>query len=179
MIQGMPQGVNPSELNARSRSPERWWWHHKRTFSECRGSGRFLGWASLESSQDRGEVTPTPVEISIRIVNMKKRLKLVQGSLDLLVLQAVSENPIHGYGIMAWIKATGGEEIELEEGALYHALHRLDRKGFIKGRWQISPDTGRKAKFYSLTKKGVAQLAEETAQWEGYIRLLQRVMSSG
>ena len=119
------------------------------------------------------------MEVYIRMVNMKKRLKLVQGSLDLLVLRAVSQNPIHGYGIMGWIKATGGEEIELEEGALYHALHRLDRRGLIKGRWQISPDTGRKAKFYSLTKKGEAQLAEETAQWEGYIRLLQRVMSSG
>jgi len=110
---------------------------------------------------------------------MKKPLKLVQGSLDILILRAVSQHPVHGYGIMAWIKATGGEELELEEGALYHALHRLDRKGLIKGDWQLSPDTGRKTKVYCLTKKGVEQLAEEEAQWEGYIRLLQRVMTSG
>jgi PadR family transcriptional regulator PadR len=109
---------------------------------------------------------------------LKKPLKLVQGSLDLLILRAVSRSPIHGYGIMAWIKTVGGEELGLEEGALYHALHRLDRKGLIQGEWEISPDTGRKAKFYSLTPEGVEQLAEETAQWEGYIRLLQQVMAS-
>ncbi len=110
---------------------------------------------------------------------MDRPLKLVQGSLALLILRAVSQRPLHGYGIMAWIRAIGGEELELEEGALYHALHRLDRKALIKGEWRRSPDTGRKAKFYSLTKKGVEQLAEETAQWEGYIRLLQRVMAPG
>lgn len=106
-------------------------------------------------------------------------MKLVQGSLDLLVLQAVSQQPVHGYGIKAWIDGVSDQELELDEGALYHALHRLDRKGLIKGTWQISPDTNRKSKVYSLTKKGRARLAEETAQWEKYIQLLQRVMASG
>ena len=112
-------------------------------------------------------------------MTLDRPLKLVQGSLAFLILRAVSQRPLHGYGIMAWVMAVGGEELELEEGALYHALHRLDRKGLITGEWQLSPDTGRKAKFYSLTQKGKEQLVEETAQWEGYIRLLQRVMAPG
>lgn len=109
----------------------------------------------------------------------ERHLRLVQGSLDLLVLQAVSQRPAHGYGIKAWIDAVSDQELELDEGALYHALHRLDRKALIKGSWQISSDTGRKTKVYNLTKKGRARLAEETAQWERYIQLLQRVMASG
>lgn len=109
----------------------------------------------------------------------KRHLRLIQGSLDLLVLQAVSQQPVHGYGIKAWIDAVSDQELELDEGALYHALHRLDRKALIKGAWQISPDTGRRAKVYSLTKKGRARLAEETVQWKRYIQLLQRVMTSG
>jgi transcriptional regulator len=90
---------------------------------------------------------------------------LFTGTLDLLVLQTLRWGAKHGYGIGKWIGERTGGAVELEESALYPALHRLEKKGLITGGWGLT-DTGRKARFYTLTKRGSKTLQKETARWE-------------
>jgi transcriptional regulator len=104
--------------------------------------------------------------------------KVLQGTLDLLVMTAVAVAPAHGYGIGQWILRNTDGDLEIDEGALYHALHRLARKGLLDAEWRPS-DTGRRAKFYSLTEEGVEHLAREEAQWETYSGLVGRLMDAG
>ena len=89
---------------------------------------------------------------------------LFTGTLDLLMLQTLKWGPKHGYGIGKWIGDRTQGAVELEESALYPALHRLEKKGFITGKWGET-DTGRRARFYTLTKKGWKALQKETARW--------------
>ncbi len=90
---------------------------------------------------------------------------LFTGTLDLLMLQTLKWGPRHGYGIGKWINQQTDGAVNLDEGALYSALHRLEKKGFIKGGWGET-DTGRRARFYSLKKKGRKALKKEAARWE-------------
>ena len=90
---------------------------------------------------------------------------LFRGTLDLLILQTLKWAPLHGYGIVQWVKENSGGSLELEEGVLYPALRRLEERGWIRGEWGEN-DTGRRARFYSLTKKGWEALRKETARWE-------------
>jgi len=90
---------------------------------------------------------------------------LFTGTLDLLMLQTLKWGPKHGYGIGKWINEQTGGSVDLDEGALYSALHRLEKKGFIKGSWGET-DTGRRARFYTLEKKGAKALKKETVRWE-------------
>ena len=90
---------------------------------------------------------------------------LFTGTLDLLVLQTLKWGPKHGYGIGKWIGERTAGAVELEESALYPALHRLEKKGLIEGGWGQT-DTGRRARFYTLTKKGEKTLQKEAARWE-------------
>jgi PadR family transcriptional regulator PadR len=90
---------------------------------------------------------------------------LFTGTLDLLMLQTLSQGPKHGYGIGKWLAETTGGAVALEESALYPALHRLEKKGLVKGGWGLTA-TGRRARFYTLTKKGETTLLKETARWE-------------
>jgi PadR family transcriptional regulator PadR len=90
---------------------------------------------------------------------------LLQGTLDLLILKVVQFGPIHGYAIAQRIQQISKEVLQVQQGSLYPALHRLENRGWLKADWRDS-ETGREAKFYSLTKKGQKQLAEETSQWE-------------
>ena len=90
---------------------------------------------------------------------------LFRGTLDLLILQTLKWDPLHGYGIGRWVKEESGGALELEEGVLYPALRRIENRGWIKGEWGEN-DTGRKARFYSLTKEGWVALEKETARWE-------------
>ena len=92
-------------------------------------------------------------------------LPLLQGTLDILVLKALAPEPMHGYAVARWIRETTDDALQIEEGALYTALHRLEKKGLIKGGWGLT-DTGRRARFYTLTKKGSQTLQKETARWE-------------
>jgi transcriptional regulator len=91
--------------------------------------------------------------------------RLFTGTLDLLVLQTLRWGPKHGYGIGKWIGERTDGRVNLDEGALYTALHRLEKKGLVKGSWGET-DTGRRARFYKLKKKGVKALAKATARWE-------------
>ena len=90
---------------------------------------------------------------------------LLRSSLDLLILKSLSWGAMHGYAISEWIQAATDGLLLLEEGTLYPALHRLERRGWISSEWGVS-DTNRRAKFYTLTRAGRTQLAKELAQWE-------------
>ena len=94
----------------------------------------------------------------------KNRIELLQGTLDMLILQTLQWGAQHGYGISQAIRASSGEVLQVETGSLYPALHRLEQQGWIKAKWAES-ETGRQAKFYSLTVAGRAQLEKETANW--------------
>ena len=93
--------------------------------------------------------------------------KLVRGTVDLLVLQALSTEELHGYGVWRWIRDRSEEVVQIEDAALYQALHRLDRKGLVESRWGRS-ENNRRAKFYRLTSKGRERLRDETAAWRRY-----------
>jgi transcriptional regulator len=90
---------------------------------------------------------------------------LIQGTLDVLILKALATEPRHGWGIAKRIEAVSGNELQIKQGSLYPALHRLENQGFIRSEWREN-DTGRDAKFYSLTKAGRAQLDTEISEWE-------------
>jgi len=96
---------------------------------------------------------------------VQNRIELVQGTLDMLVLQTLLWGEQHGYGIAQAIRAGSGEVLQVETGSLYPALHRLERQGWLKSRWKQSENKQR-AKFYSLTPAGRKQLAAEQSRWK-------------
>jgi transcriptional regulator len=95
---------------------------------------------------------------------MGKPNDLVQGTLDLLILRTLSPQPMHGWAIAKRIQQLSSEVLQVQQGSLYPALHRLEQQGWIEARWAES-ETGRQAKFYSLTAAGRGQLEKETANW--------------
>ena len=92
---------------------------------------------------------------------------LFTGTLDLLILRAVEPEPLHGYAIGKWIRERSEGVLDVEEGALYPALHRLEGRGWIEGSWGRT-GTNRRAKFYRLTPEGARALEEETERWTAY-----------
>ena len=96
---------------------------------------------------------------------MSKPSDLIHGTLDLLILNTISLDPQHGWAIAKRIQQVSNEVLQVSQGALYPALHRLEQQGWIKSEWR-STDTGREAKFYSLTRAGRTQLKKELEQWE-------------
>ena len=92
------------------------------------------------------------------------RTDLPQGTLDLLILQVAAAGPIHGYGIAQRIRQVSRDVLQVPQGSLYPALHRLENRKLLAAEWKSS-DTGRDAKFYRLTAKGRAQLQQETKSW--------------
>jgi PadR family transcriptional regulator PadR len=94
---------------------------------------------------------------------------LYLGTLDVLILKALSWGPMHGYGIGRWIRQTTDDVLTVQEGALYPALHRLQRRGWLDEEWGIS-ETGREAKYYRLTAAGRRQLRSEIERWRAYAR---------
>src|SRR5216117_1159493 len=107
----------------------------------------------------------------------KSKLDLLQGTLDLMVLQTlVSMGPQHGYGIARRIEQVSGNEVLLNQGTIYASLVRLQERVWISAEWGTS-DNNRKAKFYSITKKGRKQLAEDAAYWERVADVMGRVLA--
>ena len=96
---------------------------------------------------------------------MSKPSDLIQGTLDLLILRTLALEPMHGWAIARRIQQASEEVLQVTQGALYPALHRLEQQGWLRAQWR-NTETGREAKFYSLTKAGRAQLEKELAQWE-------------
>ena len=101
---------------------------------------------------------------------------LFTGTLDLLMLQTLRWGPKHGYGIGKWLQEQTGGAVALDEGALYSALHRLEKKGLIEGTWGET-DTGRRARFYSLRRKGARTLEREAARWEAHASAVFAVLN--
>lgn len=95
---------------------------------------------------------------------MGKPTDLVQGTLDLLILRTLFAEPMHGWAIAKRIQQVSAEVLQVQQGSLYPALHRLEQQGWIRAKWAES-ETGRQAKFYSLTASGRKRLEEETASW--------------
>jgi transcriptional regulator len=95
---------------------------------------------------------------------MGKPSDLVQGTLDLLILKTIDLEPMHGWAIAKRIQQVSGEVLQVQQGSLYPALHRLEQQGWIKAKWDES-ETGRQAKFYSLTAAGRKQMEAESANW--------------
>ena len=101
---------------------------------------------------------------------------LIQGTLDVLILKSLATEPRHGWAIAKRIEAASGDVLQIKQGSLYPALHRLESQGLLRAEWGEN-ETGREAKFYSLTKAGRAQLEVELTQWErlsAAIRLTRR-----
>jgi transcriptional regulator len=101
---------------------------------------------------------------------------LYTGTLDLLILKAVSWGPSHGYAIGRWIRETTKDVLVVQEGVLYPALHRLERRGLLKEEWRRS-ETGRDAKYYTLTPAGRRELRDETSRWVEHTRAVNRALA--
>ena len=102
----------------------------------------------------------------------------LHGTLDALVLKTLSWGPRHGYAIARWIEDTTKEAIQVEEGSLYPALYRMERKGWIDAEWGTS-ELGRRAKFYRLTRQGRQQVVEDTKAWAVFAQAVNKVMVGG
>jgi len=94
-------------------------------------------------------------------------IEILRGTLDLLILKALSWGPTHGYGVARWIEQATDDALRVEEGSLYPALHRLEARGLVSTDWGVS-ENNRRARFYTLTKSGRARLKVETASWRRF-----------
>ncbi len=102
-------------------------------------------------------------------------LALLKGTLDLMILKTVSVEPLHGYEIAKWVKRASGDAFDIEYGALYQALLRLEARGWLTTEWRQSP-TGREVRFYRPTAEGRRQLARQTQEWDRYVGAMDRVL---
>jgi len=103
--------------------------------------------------------------------------ELLQGTLDLLILKTLALEPMHGWGIAQRIQQVSRDVLRLQQGSLYPALHRLERKGWIKAEWDIS-ENNRKAKYYELTRAGRKQLETETESWKRFATAVRLVLEA-
>jgi len=104
-------------------------------------------------------------------------LKLIQGTVDLLILRTLTRGPQHGYGVTAWIRERSGGELGIDEAALYQSLHRLERRGFVASEWGLS-ENNRRAKYYEITRVGRKHLTEQSSTWRRYARAVSAVLES-
>ena len=107
--------------------------------------------------------------------NMSKPSGLVQGTLDFLLLKILALQPLHGWAVGQRLKQVSGDVLEVSDGSLYPALHKLEQEGWIKAEWKTS-ELGRRAKFYSLTPPGRRQLAKQAADWDRLSTAITTVM---
>src|SRR5580693_6730492 len=105
-----------------------------------------------------------------------KQVDLLQGTLDMLILKAVSLGPLHGYGVLLRIQQISGGQLEIQQGSLYPALYRLEHQGWIASEWGES-ENNRKAKFYSLTAAGRKQLRAESEKWNRMAGMIGSILS--
>ena len=105
------------------------------------------------------------------------QMELLQGTLDLLILKAVSLGPLHGYGVLLRIQQISGEELVIQQGSLYPALYRLEHQGAIESEWGES-ENNRRAKYYRLTRTGRERLGEETKKWNRMAGVIGAILST-
>ena len=106
-----------------------------------------------------------------------KQMDLLQGTLDLLILKAISLGPLHGYGVLLRIQQISGEELVIQQGSLYPALYRLEHQGAISSEWGES-ENNRRAKYYELTAAGRSRLLEETSKWNKMAGIIGTILSA-
>ena len=106
---------------------------------------------------------------------MSKPSDLVQGTLDLLLLKILALEPLHGWAVSQRLKQVSGDVLQVSDGSLYPALHKLEQEGWISAEWKTS-ELGRRAKFYSLTRLGRRQLAKESANWDRLSNAISHVI---
>jgi len=106
-----------------------------------------------------------------------QEIEVLQGTLDLLVLKALSWEPMHGYNILDWLRQATQNELRLEDAALYPALHRMEARGLIASEWGLS-ENNRRAKYYRLTAAGRRELRAEATSWRRYVGLMARVLDA-
>jgi transcriptional regulator len=104
-------------------------------------------------------------------------LDILRGTLDLLILKALAWGPRHGYAVTSWIRETSGDQLDVLDGALYQALHRLEARGLVTAEWGRS-DNNRKAKYYALTPAGRRALQAQTREWTRYSRVVDRLLGT-
>lgn len=104
-------------------------------------------------------------------------LDLLQGTLDLLILKTLTWGPRHGYAVASWIRETTDQRLQIEEGALYTALHRMEKRGWLESEWGLS-ENNRRAKYYQLTSQGRKQLKAKTAVWTDYAAAVFKVLQT-
>ena len=105
------------------------------------------------------------------------RARLLQGTLDMLIMKALSIGPLHGYGIIQRIGQMSGEMLAVEQGSLYPAVYRIEQRGWVTSEWGVN-ETGRRAKFYTLTQAGRRQLAAELSKWSRYTEAVNLVITA-
>jgi len=103
------------------------------------------------------------------------RSDLLQGTLDLLILRVLAPGAMHGWRISQRIEQISGDVLRVNQGSLYPALHRLERRGWVSAEWGVA-ESNRQARFYSLTRKGKKQLADETEQWQRFAGAVARIL---
>ena len=108
---------------------------------------------------------------------MKKTIDLLQGTLDLLILRVLTLEPMHGWGIAQRIQQVSQDVLQVQQGSLYPALHRLEEQGWIEAEWGTS-ENNRRAKYYRLTRAGRSQLKVETASWERLAAAVSQVLQT-
>ena len=106
-----------------------------------------------------------------------RKSDLLQGTLDMLILKVVALGPIHGYAIAQRLQQMSGAVLQVQQGSLYPALHRLEKRRWLRAEW-VASDTGREARFYSLTKLGRQQLGEQRANWDRLSAVISGILST-
>ena len=102
-------------------------------------------------------------------------LDLLQGTLDVMILKALSWGPMHGFGVAKWVRSTTGDVLQIEDSALYPALHRMEHRGLIAADWGLT-ENKRRAKYYTLTTKGRQQLRARVSSWDRYSSAVSKVI---
>jgi PadR family transcriptional regulator PadR len=108
----------------------------------------------------------------------RNRIELLQGTLDMLVLQTLQWGPQHGYGISQAIRVTSGEVLQVETGSLYPALHRLERQGWVHSEWRQT-ESKQRAKYYRITALGKKQLSADHTRWQQMVEAIAAIMQPG
>jgi len=126
--------------------------------------------AKLPVDPPGGKAPPDPVA-----VEPGSRADLLKGTLDFLILKALTFGPEHGYGIARWLEEASEDLLRIEEGSLYPALYRMEKRGWIRSEWGLS-ESNRKARYYRLTARGRAQLEAQASGWETLVEAISMVL---
>ena len=101
--------------------------------------------------------------------------RFLQGTLEILILKTLTWGPMHGFGVAAWLEEGSGQVLRIEEGSLYPALHRMERKGWIEAEWRVT-EKGRRAKYYRLTREGRTRLKTESKEWSRFAGAVSAIL---